>query len=254
MLDRVSEACAARDAGLLALALTVADALERGSFAAAGLSRAATWLRAYTDSSRDEARRAASIGRLLACHPGTREAVESGAVTIGRAGVIAAVVTDPRRAAYREHEAVVLEGVARVHRVEDAEALLSRNAVGRLAYMLRNQVEIVPIHYVYEDGWIYARSAIGQKLVALMQSPWVAFEVDEVEGVDSWRSVVVRGSAQVLDPDGPPMEREALEQAIAALRRASPQVLRSGDPSPGRNFIVRIHVDRVTGKVASPAG
>lgn len=135
---------------------------------------------------------------------------------------------------------------------EEAEELLSRNAVGRLAYMMRNQVEIVPIHYAFADGWIYARTAVGQKLVALLQSPWVAFEVDEIESAGSWRSVVVRGSAQVLDPDGPPMEREALEQAIAVLRRANSNVLREGDPSPGRNFIVRIHADRVTGKAASP--
>jgi nitroimidazol reductase NimA-like FMN-containing flavoprotein (pyridoxamine 5'-phosphate oxidase superfamily) len=135
---------------------------------------------------------------------------------------------------------------------EEAEELLRRHAVGRLAYLMRNQVEIVPIHYVYADGWIYARSAVGQKLRALLQAPWVAFEVDEIENAGSWRSVVVRGSAQILDPEGPPMEREALEQAIAALRKANPNVLREGDPSPGRNFVVRIHADRVTGKAASP--
>lgn len=134
--------------------------------------------------------------------------------------------------------------------LEESEELLRSHSVGRLAYMLRNQVELVPIHYVYSDGWIYVRSAMGQKLVALHRSPWVAFEVDEVEGPDSWRSVVVRGSAQLLDPDGPAHVQETLEHAIQVLRSANPNVLRKGDSTPARNFVIRIHADRMTGKGA----
>jgi len=137
---------------------------------------------------------------------------------------------------------------------EAAEALLQRHNVGRLAYMLRNQVEIVPIHYVYESGWIYVRSAMGQKLIALQGSPWVAFEVDEVESPTSWMSVVVHGTAQLLDPQGPPREMEALRRAIAALRSADPRALSEGDSRPERNFVMRISVNRITARASTPTG
>lgn len=136
----------------------------------------------------------------------------------------------------------------------ECEDLLRKHKVGRLAYMLRNHVEIVPIHFVYDDGWIYIRSALGQKVRALHTAPWVAFEVDEVVSLSEWSSVVVHGSAQVLDPDGPESEVEALRRAIAALRSATPDALRPGDPAPERTFVLRISTDRMTGRTGIPAG
>jgi hypothetical protein len=124
-LQRVAAACAARDAALLDVALAVADAVEDGAFAAAGLGHGPAWLRAYTESSRDDARRAVSLGRLLACHRGTRRAVESGDLSIGRAAVLAAAVTDARRAAYRHDEEVLLAQASTVPRVEDVEVLVA---------------------------------------------------------------------------------------------------------------------------------
>lgn len=137
--------------------------------------------------------------------------------------------------------------------LEESEELLSRHQVGRLAYTLRNHVDIVPIHYVYDDGWIYVRSAMGQKLMSVFRSPWVAFEVDEVENISSWMSVVVHGSVQVLDPEGPEVEVKALQKAIKALRRLNPQALRPGDTSPERNFVLRIAADRISGRASSPS-
>lgn len=136
---------------------------------------------------------------------------------------------------------------------EECEALLARHQVGRLAYVYRNHVEIVPIHYVFHDGWIYLRSAMGKKLVALQHAPWAALEVDEIESFASWTSVVVHGSVQVLDPEGPPSMREALATAVEALRAVNPNAFREGDPVPERSFVLRISPDRLTGRASSPA-
>ena len=72
----------------------------------------------------------------------------------------------------------------------ECELVLARNEVGRLAYTLHDRVNIVPIHYVYEEGWIYGRTEPGGKLVEILRNRRVAFEVDEHEGVFSWSSVV----------------------------------------------------------------
>ena len=41
----------------------------------------------------------------------------------------------------------------------ESEAVLHRNNVGRLAFALHDRVDVVPIHYVYLNGWIYGRTA-----------------------------------------------------------------------------------------------
>lgn len=36
--------------------------------------------------------------------------------------------------------------------------------VARIAYSRENQVDIEPIHYIYQDGWLYGRTSRGAKL------------------------------------------------------------------------------------------
>ena len=64
----------------------------------------------------------------------------------------------------------------------DAVALLGAHHVGRIAFTFHDRVDIEPISYVYADGSIYGRTSPGTKLATVRHHPWVAFEVDEVEG------------------------------------------------------------------------
>jgi hypothetical protein len=137
---------------------------------------------------------------------------------------------------------------------DECVALLARQRVGRLAYVLHGQVGIVPIHYVWADGWIYGRTAVGEKLAALRAHPWVAFEVDEVDGTFDWRSVVVRGAFYRLAREGAEADRRRYERALAALRRFVPGTLTEADPTPERDVLFRIHLGEVTGRAASTAG
>jgi len=60
-------------------------------------------------------------------------------------------------------------------------AILQRHFVGRMAFARKDGVDIEPIHYVLDDGWLYGRTQPGTKLEALTHNRWVALEVDEVE-------------------------------------------------------------------------
>ncbi|MCU0636202.1 MAG: pyridoxamine 5'-phosphate oxidase family protein [Gemmatimonadaceae bacterium] len=131
------------------------------------------------------------------------------------------------------------------------EALLSRHAVGRLAYAEGTGVQIEPIHYVYRDGWIYGRTQPGSKLTAIAHRPFVAFEVDEVDALFDWRSVVVRGAVYFLDPEGAPVDRTRYATALEALRSLVPETLAPGDPVPHRQVVFGIHADDATGRAAS---
>jgi uncharacterized protein len=127
--------------------------------------------------------------------------------------------------------------------------LLARNYVGRLAYAFRDAVDIVPLHYAYADGWIYARTSPGQKLAKLRHNRWVAFEVDEIHGKFDWSSVVVHGAVYQLDREG---STESWEQALMVLQQKFPEAFTDQDPVPFRTAIFRIHVDAVSGRRATP--
>lgn len=134
---------------------------------------------------------------------------------------------------------------------EEAEAILARNHVGRVAYSTGARIDIQPIGYVFADGVINLRTSPGRKLDALAHFPWVSFEVDEVHGPFSWRSVVATGTAYRADPDGSPAEREAHQRAVEQLRRVSPSAFTDADPVPFRDVVLRIHVHEMTGRAAS---
>jgi nitroimidazol reductase NimA-like FMN-containing flavoprotein (pyridoxamine 5'-phosphate oxidase superfamily) len=134
----------------------------------------------------------------------------------------------------------------------ECEALLASQQVGRLAFSFRDRVDIEPLHYVYEDGWIYGRTQVGTKTQILAHHPWVAFEVDEVLETFRWRSVVVRGRIEFPDPEGTVPEFERHERAVAAFRRLVPTAFTQGDPTPRRDLVFALHAGDMTGRAATP--
>jgi nitroimidazol reductase NimA-like FMN-containing flavoprotein (pyridoxamine 5'-phosphate oxidase superfamily) len=134
---------------------------------------------------------------------------------------------------------------------EEIDEVLSRNHVGRLAFSHRDRVDIEPIHYVYDEGWIYGRTSPGTKLTTIAHNYWVAFEVDEIQALFRWRSVVVRGGFYIFPEDGAPREVEARERAIELLRRLVPGTFTDHDPVPFRTVIFGIAVQEVEGREAT---
>ena len=136
---------------------------------------------------------------------------------------------------------------------DECLALLARQHVGRLAFSFRDHVDIQPIHYVYDAGFLYGRTSEGAKLTTIAHNRWVALEADEVRGVFDWRSVVVRGAFYRLDLDATAPEASQLAQhAVALLGAVIPATLRPGDPAEFRTVLFRIAVDEITGRAAQP--
>lgn len=135
----------------------------------------------------------------------------------------------------------------------EIDAVLARNQVGRLAYLLDGRVDIEPIHYVYADGTLWGRTAPGTKLSALGHDYWVAVEVDEVDALFDWRSVVIHGGFHRIPPDQPGTQRVLWERAVTILRGLIPEALTSEDPTPHRTVVFRIPVQQAAGRAASSA-
>jgi uncharacterized protein len=142
-------------------------------------------------------------------------------------------VTAPNAPAFRE-----------LSRAE-CDAVLVRNHVGRIAFSFHDHVDIEPISFCYEEGWIYGRTADGTKLRTLAHNRWVAFETDEINAMNDWRSVVIKGALYILEAGGAPYEH-----ALGVLRKLSPEVLSERDPFPDRTVVFRVHADQVTGRTA----
>ncbi len=86
---------------------------------------------------------------------------------------------------------------------EQCEHVLHSGLIGRLGCHDQKSVYIVPVTYVYENGYIYVHSREGQKIQMMRKHPEVCFEVDSIESMTNWRCVVVQGRFEELtqEPD-----------------------------------------------------
>jgi nitroimidazol reductase NimA-like FMN-containing flavoprotein (pyridoxamine 5'-phosphate oxidase superfamily) len=124
--------------------------------------------------------------------------------------------------------------------------ILARNHVGRLAYRDGRQINILPLGFVARDDVLYLRSAYGAKMEALSRDPFVAFEVDEIQGPFDWRSVVVQGTIYVVERDGSAAE----QRAVDAIRAAMPAAFTEHDPAPERQILYGLHIHEISGRMA----
>jgi hypothetical protein len=89
--------------------------------------------------------------------------------------------------------------ITSVARLEPHEcwAQLRTSTLGRLAVVVDQKPDILPVNYVVDHGGIVFRSDVGTKLSAMLDRPFVAFEVDGQDGEICW-SVVVKGRARQI--------------------------------------------------------
>ena len=138
---------------------------------------------------------------------------------------------------------------------EEMAAILARNHVGRIGFTRDGQMDIQPVHYVYSEGWLYGRTSYGHKYATLGETAYgwwpVVFEVDEVDSLLAWRSVLVRGGFYLLSRDNP-AHAEDWERGLELLRTLLPETLDAGDPTPHRTALFRIAAQETTGRESTP--
>jgi hypothetical protein len=132
----------------------------------------------------------------------------------------------------------------------EVEEIIANNNVGRIAFAFHDRVDIQPVHYVYERGWLYGRTSEGEKIATLKHNEWVAFEIDEVKGIFDWRSVVIHGSFWRIHPRGSPRAEELWEKAAELVSRIVPGSLTDEDPVAFRQILFRIAISDVRGREA----
>lgn len=80
----------------------------------------------------------------------------------------------------------------------EIEALLHAEVTGRIGCHTDGRTYVVPVTYAYHDGCVYGHSGHGLKLQMMRHSPEVCFEVEHLEDLARWRSVIAWGRFEEL--------------------------------------------------------
>jgi nitroimidazol reductase NimA-like FMN-containing flavoprotein (pyridoxamine 5'-phosphate oxidase superfamily) len=78
------------------------------------------------------------------------------------------------------------------------DLVLQSQMIGRIGCYANEKVFIIPVTYVYNNGYIYAHSKDGLKIQAMRNNPEICFQVDAIENMRNWRSVVLWGEYEEL--------------------------------------------------------
>lgn len=116
---------------------------------------------------------------------------------------------------------------------DEATKLLATQTLGRLVERIGQHIEVFPVNFVSDGKRIIFRTAPGTKLAGLVAADEIVLETDHVGEKSAW-SVVVRGTARILEGEADIAEAEKLD-----LRPLVPTVKR---------VFVEIAVDSITGR------
>jgi len=94
---------------------------------------------------------------------------------------------------------------------------LGRQYIGRLACCKDNIPYLIPITYCYDsvDDSVIGYTGFGKKLHMLRKNPKVCLEVDEIEGLATWRTVI--GMGEFIELRGTDA-RKALQFFVKTIR------------------------------------
>jgi nitroimidazol reductase NimA-like FMN-containing flavoprotein (pyridoxamine 5'-phosphate oxidase superfamily) len=86
-------------------------------------------------------------------------------------------------------------------RPSEVAKALREGTVGRIGVTADGRTYVVPVTYVYDGDSVYGHSALGQKIRMMRKNPSVCFEVDDIQDMGNWRSVIAQGTFEELTGD-----------------------------------------------------
>lgn len=83
----------------------------------------------------------------------------------------------------------------------EIESLLKRQVIGRIACHADGAIYLVPTNYIYDGTNIISHSAQGKKIEMMRKNPEVCFEVEEIQSIFRWQTVIAWGRfEEITDP------------------------------------------------------
>src|SRR5690554_1225257 len=87
--------------------------------------------------------------------------------------------------------------------------LLRSMLYGRLGCSSPDRLYMVPLSYVYDGQYIYGHSKEGTKISLMRQQPKVCFQVDEIQNINNWWSILIYAEYEELDRE--PLKGRAIQ-------------------------------------------
>lgn len=81
---------------------------------------------------------------------------------------------------------------------EQIEALLKSETIVRIGCYADGNVYVVPVTYAYDGVYLYAHSKDGMKIDMMRKNPEVCIEIDAMQNMANWQSVIAKGKFEEL--------------------------------------------------------
>lgn len=78
------------------------------------------------------------------------------------------------------------------------EHVLYSQVIGRIGCHADGVTYVVPITYAYDGTYIYGHTKEGMKISIMRKNPNICFEVDIIDTMSNWRSVIAWGEFEEL--------------------------------------------------------
>jgi nitroimidazol reductase NimA-like FMN-containing flavoprotein (pyridoxamine 5'-phosphate oxidase superfamily) len=138
---------------------------------------------------------------------------------------------------------------------EKIEEVLHGQVVGRIGCHADGTTYIVPISYAYDGKYIYGHTQEGMKVTMMRKNRVVCFEVDNLQNMANWQSVIGWGEYEELK-DGPDrqaalqkLHERILPMVASATTRISPEwPFAPNDMNSIKGVVFRIGMTRITGR------
>jgi len=134
------------------------------------------------------------------------------------------------------------------------EDLLRNEVIARLGCLSDGRAYVVPVTYVYDGTYVWGHAMEGAKLAAMRADPRVCVEVEHVEDLSNWRSVIARGTFEEC-------RDKVWDQGMALLvERIMPLLTFPPDQPPPdlsglrRGSVYRIRLEAKTGRFEEVRG
>ncbi|HWO02723.1 MAG TPA: pyridoxamine 5'-phosphate oxidase family protein [Blastocatellia bacterium] len=141
--------------------------------------------------------------------------------------------------------------------LEECREVLAQATLARLACDMDGQPYVVPVYLAYDGSSLFGFATMGYKIDCMRANSLVCVEVDDIKSQNHWMTVVVSGTYEEL-PDTEEYTaarahaHELLQRRAMWWEPACVAVEHRDYPKSFTPIFYRIHVDRMTGRRASP--
>lgn len=128
------------------------------------------------------------------------------------------------------------------------EDVLRGEVIARIGCIDEGRVYVVPVSYAYDGTYLWGHGMEGAKLRAMRADPRVCVEVEHVDDLSNWRSVIAWGTFEECHGDDWNTGMALLVERIMPLLKFPPHQPPPDPSGPRHGTVYRIMLEQKTGR------